>query len=183
MSATAEKQMSADEFLAWAEGQEGRWELHEGAVVAMAPERVAHGRVKGNAYFSLRAAIDRAGVPCRALPDGLSVRISERTVVEPDGLVYCGPQLGPDALEIPNPIIVVEVLSPSTAAYDHGPKLAGYFSLLSLMHYLILDADRRVLIHHRRGVGDVIETRILSDETLRLDPPGLELPIAGFFAP
>ena len=182
MSAPAKKPMSADEFLTWAEDQEGRWELHDAAVIAMAPERVAHGQVKGNAYFCLRAAISRAGAPCQALPDGLSVRISERTVFEPDALVCCGSPLSPAALEIPAPIIVVEVLSPSTAAYDHGPKLTGYFSLPSVTHYLILDADRRVVIHHKRGGGEVIETRILSDGELRLDPPGLGIPVAELFA-
>jgi Uma2 family endonuclease len=84
-------------------------------------------------------------------------------------------------LEVPTPIIVVEVLSPSTAGDDHGPKLTGYFSLPSVTHYLILDADRRVAIHHKRGVGDVIETRILSEGILRLDPPGLEIPIVELF--
>ncbi|HLW90315.1 MAG TPA: Uma2 family endonuclease [Roseiarcus sp.] len=174
--------MSADEFPAWAEGQEGRWELHDGAAVAMAPERVAHLQTKGEAYLSLRSALDRSRAPCEALPNGAAVRISERTVFEPDALVYGGPKLPRDAIEVPNPVIVVEVLSPSTAAYDHGAKLTGYFSLPSVVHYLILDADRRVVIHHKRGSGDVIETRILSDGALRLDPPGLEIPIADVFA-
>jgi Uma2 family endonuclease len=181
MPVVAKDKMSADEFLAWAEGQEGRWELREGAAVAMSPERVTHGQVKGNAYFCLRTAIGRAGLPCQALPDGLSVRISDRTVFEPDALVYCGPQLPPGALEIPAPVVVVEVLSPSTAAYDHGAKLTGYFSLPSVNHYLIVDADRRVVIHHKRGQGDIIETRILADGVLRLDPPGLEAPVAEMF--
>ena len=61
-------------------------------------------------------------------------------------------------MEIPNPVIVVEVLSPSTAADDHGPKLDGYFALPSVAHYLILDADRRVMIWHKRGQAGAIET-------------------------
>lgn len=181
MTATAKKPMSADEFLAWAEGQEGRWELHDGAVVAMAPERVIHLRSKGKAFRSLQSAIERAKLPCEAFPDGASVRIHDQTVFEPDALVYCGPPLAPNSLEIPAPIIVVEVLSPTTTGYDHGPKLTGYFSLPSVVHYLILDADRQVTIHHKRGVGDVIETRILSEGILRLDPPRLEIPVAEFF--
>ncbi len=87
-----------------------------------------------------------------------------------------------NAIEAVNPVIVVEVLSPSTVARDHGAKLTGYFSLPSLVHYLILDPDRRVLIHHKRGQGDIIETRILTEGLLRLDPPGLEAPVADMFA-
>jgi Uma2 family endonuclease len=177
----AKSKMSADEFLAWAEDQEGRWELHDGAVVAMSPERVAHLQAKGRVFRSLQTAVERARLPCEAFPDGASVRIHERAVFEPDALVYCGPLLAPDAIEIPNPIVVVEVLSPNTAAYDHGAKLAGYFSLVSVMHYLIVDADRRVVIHHKRGQGDLIETRILAEGLLRLDPPGLEAPVAEMF--
>ena len=94
----------------------------------------------------------------------------------------CGPPPPGDALEITDPVIVVEVLSPSTAAIDHGPKLMGYFSLPSLAHYLILDPERRVAIHHKRGQGDIIETRILSEGVVRLDPPGIEAPVAEMFA-
>ena len=87
-----------------------------------------------------------------------------------------------DAMEIPNQVIVVEVLSPSTAADDHGPKLDGYFALPSVAHYLILDADCRVTIWHKRGQAGAIETRVVRDGVIRLDPPGLEAEAAEFFA-
>ena len=77
---------------------------------------------------------------------------------------------------------MVEVLSPSTAAIDHGRKLSGYFSLVSVQHYLILDPDRRVVIHHKRGSGDAIETRVLID-VARLDPPGFEVAVEALFPP
>jgi Uma2 family endonuclease len=182
MPAVAKEKMSADEFLVWAEAQEGRWELHDGALVAMSPERVAHSRTKGEAFRSLKAAIDRAGSACEALPDGAAVRVAQGTIFEPDALVYCGPRLPPETPEVANPVIVVEVLSPSTAARDHGAKLTGYFSLPSVMHCLILDPERRVLIHHKRGQGEILETRILTEGLLRLDPPGLEAPVADMFA-
>jgi Uma2 family endonuclease len=182
MSVVAKEKMNADEFLLWVEAQEGRWELHDGAPIAMSPERVIHAETKHRATQTLARAIDDARAPCRALPDGLGVRISAKTVFEPDALVYCGPRLAPETIEISNPTIVVEVLSPNTAARDHGAKLTGYFSLPSVMHYLILDPERRVLIHHKRGQGDIIETRILIEGLVRLDPPGLEAPVADMFA-
>ena len=183
MSAVVKKKMTAGEFLAWGEGQDGRWELQDGALVAMAPERVAHTETKGEVFSALKNAIAAAKTPCRALIEGVSVRVDPGTVFEPDVLVYCGARLSPDALEIPDPIVVVEVLSPSTAARDHGVKLTGYFLLPGLSHYVIVDPERRVLIHHKRGRGDVIETRVLSDGVLRLDPPGLEVAVADMFAP
>ena len=183
MPDVAEKLMTVDAFLAWAEGRDGRWELFDGRPIAMAPERAAHLEAKAQAWAGLQRAIERAKAPCRALPDGATVRVSRRTAFEPDALVYCGPRLSPEAIEIPNPVVVVEVLSEGTARRDHGPKLSGYFSLASVAHYLILDPEARVLIHHRRGQGDVIETRILTDGPLRLDPPGLDLAVEDLFPP
>ena len=148
----------------------------------MSPERAADALTKYAAQKALEAGILRAGLPCRIFPDGMTVRITARTAFEPDGLVVCPPPADLNTMEIPNPVVVVEVLSPSTAADDHGVKLDGYFSLRSVQHYLILDADRRVMIHHRRGQAEAIETRILRDGVFRLDPPGLEAEVAGFFA-
>ena len=72
-------------------------------------------------------------------------------------------------------MIVVEVLSPTTSARDVGAKLADYFRLPSVRHYLIARTDRPTIIHHRRGDGEVIETRIVTAGTLQLDPPGITL--------
>ena len=113
----------------------------------------------------------------------MAIRIDARATYEPDASVVCGPRVAPDAIEIDNPVIVVEVLSPSTAAIDHGRKLSGYFSLASVQHYLILDPDRRVVIHHKRGSGDAIETRVLTEGAARLDPPGFEVAVEALFPP
>ena len=125
-------------------------------------------------------------LPCEALPCGVYVfphhPVRHNRAFVPDALVVC-PPAPPEAVVIDNPIIVVEVLSPATAALDHGIKLEGYFSLPSLAHYLILDADRRVVIHHKRGHGDVIETRIVRAGALTLSPPGVEVRIDDLFGP
>src|SRR5215469_10151603 len=107
--------MTVDEFLPWAEAQgHGRYELHDGLVVRMAPERAGHWKAKGAAFLALRDAIKTAGLGCHAVPDGATVRISPRTAFEPDALVYCGEEVPDHSLEVPNPVIVVEVLSPGT---------------------------------------------------------------------
>ena len=72
-------------------------------------------------------------------------------------------------------MIVVEVLSPSTRRVDAALKLAGYFSVQSVEHYLIVDPDEPLVIHHARGDGKVIATRIIREGEVRLDPPGLGL--------
>jgi Uma2 family endonuclease len=180
MADAVKSDLDVDAFLQWTEGRDGRWELREGRPVLMAPGRAAHALTKYAAQKALEAAILDVGLPCRMFPDGMTVRISARTAFEPDALVVCPSPPDLDTMEVPNPIVVVEVLSPSTAADDYGVKLDGYFSLPSVEHYLIVDPDRRVMIHHRRG-RDAIETRILRDGLLRLDPPGLEVEVATFF--
>ncbi len=180
---TALKKMTSDEFLLWAEGKDGRWELHDGAPVMMSPERVLHGDTKGQTYSALREAVRSAGLNCKVYPDGVAVRIDAMTNYQPDASVTCGPRPPADALAITDPIVVVEVLSPSTAAIDHGRKLSGYFSLPSVEHYLILDPERRVVIHHKRGQGEAIETRVLTGGATRLDPPGLEVAVEALFPP
>jgi Uma2 family endonuclease len=186
---TALKQMTVDEFLLWAEGKEGRWELHDGvpvvissaAPVMMWPERAAHIRTKFSAAKALDGAVVTAGLPCEVFADGMAVRIDAGTIFEPDASVACGPRRPDETIAIDNPVIVVEVLSPSTAAIDHGRKLSGYFSILSVQHYLILDPERRVVIRHKRGSGDAIETRVLTGGDVRLDPPGFEVAVEALF--
>lgn len=174
--------MDVDTFLPWAEKRGGRWELRDGQPVMMAPERAAHALTKLSAQIALREGIHRAGLRCQLYPDGMTVRITARSAFEPDALVVCPAPADLNTLEIPNPVVVVEVLSPSTAADDHGVKLDGYFSLPSVCHYLILDPDRRVMIHHRRGHAGAIETRVLREGKAILDPPGFDADVAAFFA-
>ena len=181
MTAIPQPKMTVDEYLAWAEGRPGRFELYAGVVYAMTPERAEHATVKFGVQTALLSGIRRAGLPCHMLPDGMTVRVDDDTAHEPDALVYCGEKLPGSAIEVPNPVIVVEVLSPSTRRIDASAKLAGYFRVPSVHHYLIVDPDRRLVIHHARGEGDVIATRIVREGALRLDPPGLEVTVGEMF--
>ena len=98
-----------------------------------------------------------------------------------------------DSLEVPNPVIVLEALSPGTQMIDMRDtlalspigllerKLRGYFTVPSVRHYLILDPEKQMVIHHARGDGDALQTRLSSTGELRLDPPGIVLNVQGFF--
>ena len=181
MAAVTQQKMTVDEYLAWAEGRPGRYELYAGFVYAQAPERARHAEVKFAVQRALLEGVRRAGLPCHMLPDGMTVRIDRHTAHEPDALVYCGPKLADTAVEVPSPVIVVEVLSPSTRHIDASAKLGGYFAVASVRHYLIVDPDRPMVIHHARGDGDQIATRILHGGTLRLDPPGIDVMVGDFY--
>lgn len=174
--------ITVDEFLAWGADRQGRHELLDGVVVAMAPERIAHAAVKGRVFRALGDAIAKAGKDCHVLPDGVGVKVSERRWYQPDALVYCGPAAPPADLFVANPIVVVEVASPSTAFIDEFEKLIGYFSLPSVQHYLIVNPNGPPMVHHQRQSDDTILTRIVPGGSIRLDPPGLELDVERCFA-
>lgn len=177
MSASLPKHMTGDDFIAWAMQQpEGQhYELVAGEVFAKAPERVAHARTKLRIAVQLSAAIRAAGAACESFGDGMAVRVDADTVYEPDAQVRCGPPLDDDAVQVTDPLVIVEVVSPSSHKRDTGSKLADYFRLPSLRHYLVVDTTRRVIVHHRRDEAGAIATSIVHDGPIRLDPPGIEL--------
>lgn len=181
MSALPTQKFTVDEFLVWAEGQPGRYELYAGRVYAMSPERAGHAKLKYLVQKELERAISAAGVGCFMLPDGMTVRVDVDTAHEPDALVYCGPEVPNDVLEIRNPVIVVEVLSPTTRRIDASAKLAGYFKVPSVQHYLIVDPEQRPAILHTSQADGTILTRLVSGGALPLDPPGITIDITRFF--
>jgi Uma2 family endonuclease len=184
MASAPLKRMTVDEFLVWTQTQPGRrFELVHGQPVAMSPERARHAEAKAEIYVALRGAIRQASLPCHVLPDGMTVRIDDETAFEPDAIVYCGPRIDDDSMVVPNPIIVVEVVSPSSQERDTGAKLAGYFQVPSVRHYLIVDPLGRLIIHHARQADATILTRIHTDGAIDLTPPGLALTLAEVFPP
>jgi Uma2 family endonuclease len=170
---------SREEFRLWYEDQPGRYERIDGRIVAMAPERGAHLMVKGAVYTALKRALAAAGLRCQALPDGATVETGDSDY-EPDATVNCGEPMGLDAIVVPNPVIVVEVLSPTTRSADTGAKLEGYFNVPSIAHYLIVHPTKRTVIHHRRN-GDGIDTRILASGPIVMDPPGITITVEEFY--
>ena len=174
--------MTVPQFLNWAAAQEaGRYELVGGEIVAMAPEPSEHVRAKRRAVDALEAAILRAGLPCEAFVDGLSVRIDEETSYVPDALVNCGERIAGEAMLAPNPVIVVEVLSPATRSLDKTVKLANYFRVPGLSHYLIVDLGSRQVVHYGRHPDGTITVAIVGSGEITLDPPGIAIGVQGLF--
>ena len=177
------QRMSRDEYRAWAVRQQsGRFERVNGVVVAMAPERAGHNDRKMLAWLVLRRAVSEAGLPCHVYGDGMTVEVDDSDY-EPDVVLHCGPELPDNALAVPDPLVIVEVLSPSTSGTDRAWKRGEYFRLASLRHYLIIWADKQQIVHHRRGDDGTIETRVLTGGTLRLEPPGIAVAIEDIYSP
>lgn len=104
MSTLAQRKMTVDEFLAWAEGREGRWELYNGVPYTTSPDTVGHGEVKMAIYMALRRAARTATQPCHIVGSGVGIRVSDSVMYVPDASAYCGAELPDDAIEVPHPV-------------------------------------------------------------------------------
>ncbi len=78
-------------------------------------------------------------------------------------------------------MVVVEVTSPDTRSVDSGAKLAGYFRVPSIQHYLIPVTERRLAIHHRRREDGGGDTRMVASGRLELAPPGIAVSVNELF--
>jgi Uma2 family endonuclease len=175
--------MSREAYREWVQTQPRcRFERIDGVVVAMAPERRIHADRKALAWLALRRAIAAAGVSCHVYPDGITVSVGESDY-EPDAVLRCGPPLPGDGVDVPDPLVVVEVLSPSTRGGDLVHKLVDYFKIPTMRHYLIIFADRPQLIHHRRAdETNGIDTQIVTRGDITLDPPGITITLDELYA-
>jgi Uma2 family endonuclease len=182
MSDLPAHRMTRAQFYAWA-GQQprGRFELEEGRVVAMAPERVQHARTKLRTARALEDAIAAAGLPCEVLVDGVAIEIGDNSAYEPDVFVTCGAPLDGDAIAVADPVIVVEVGSPSTSRIDQTTKFVAYMHAPTIRHYLVVLPDQRILVHHRKEEDGTLRSAILREGPLTLDPPGLTVQVEALF--
>jgi Uma2 family endonuclease len=182
MSAPAKHRLTIPEFLDWAAGREGKYQLVRGEVFAMAPESIQHARVKATMWAALQAGIKAAGLPCEAIIDGPGVAIADDTCYIPGVSVNCGERAAGNVRLVPNPVAVVEVLLPSTEHFDSSDKLLDYFAVPSIRYYVIVSVKKRAISHHKRIDGPVIPTQILRDGELVLDSPGIAISVAEIFA-
>ena len=112
---------------------------------AMAPQRLQHLLVKFAVARALDDAVRAAGLPCTVFPDGAGVSISDKTLRIPDASVQCGVDFDLYSMILQAPLIVVEVVSPSSERKDTHIKLIEYFSVPSIRHYLIVLPEEGVI--------------------------------------
>jgi hypothetical protein len=175
--------MTAEGFIAWAIEQPAGWrELAARDAAAAAPERAAHHQAMGELFLGLRAAIAGRGLSCETFSDGMAVRVDEHALYEPHVSVRRGRRPGDGATGFCDPVILAEVLSPSTRAQDSGPRFADDLRLSSPRCDQILRTDARAVIHRGRDEAGIIISAALREGTPALDPSGLNPDVAALFA-
>lgn len=151
--AKAADSMTPDEYLDWEEGQPEKSEYVDGQVYAMSGGTDAHVTITGNLFAMLRNHM--RGGPCRAFVANMKVRVSPQgPFFYPDVVVTCDDRDRTHELFKEHPLLVVEVLSPSTAAFDRGRKFAWYRQIEELREYVLVDAEARsVECFRKNGEG------------------------------
>ncbi len=159
MGAPVEK-LTLRGFIDWENAQSDRHEYFQGNVYAMTGARRAHGEVVGNLFAALKQHL--RGRPCRAYVEGMKLQVADDAVFYPDIFVTCDAADLRTDMVFRAPTLVVEVLSPSTAAFDQGLKFSSYRRLSSLKEYVLIDPDTRNVAVFRRNAEGLF---VLHDQT------------------
>ncbi|HWQ31771.1 MAG TPA: Uma2 family endonuclease [Blastocatellia bacterium] len=152
MNAIPKHRYTLEEYIELDKNSEERYEYFDGEVFAMAGGTINHGRISSNVHFALRQRL--AGKGCEAFTAETRIRVPAALPYRyPDVSVVCGPVKieeiqGQEMLV--NPVLLVEVLSTSTAAYDHGDKFSAYQSIESFREYLLISQERPHVVQYVR---------------------------------
>lgn len=178
--------MTVDEFFDWpGDGTETRYDLYEGEPRAMAPASPVHGLIQANAAGMFREHLRAAGRRCPVMTEAaLTPRLgADINLRIPDVVVTCSP-LGPKDRVVAEPLLIVEVLSPSNERVTQG-NVWSYSSIPSVRQILLLRSDRvqaEVAMKDADGVWPVYRRVYLAGSSLTLESIGLTAAVEDFYA-
>lgn len=135
------KYLSPDEYLEQERVAESKHEYFKGELVAMAGASLAHNRIVSNVIRKVGNLLEGTG--CEILPSDLRISISsEQTFTYPDASIICGePQMLDDRFDtIKNPMVIFEVVSPSTENNDRGRKFFFYMQIPAFKEYILINS-------------------------------------------
>lgn len=172
MTEALPKPWTVEDFLEWEAQQPERYEFIDGLILGMVGGSAAHATIRDNITGALRARL--RGTPCRAFGESLKV-VTDIASHYPDVVVTCAP-VHPTDDQIREPVVVIEVLSRTTADRDRSAKWVGYQDVPSLQHYVLVAQDRRRVELFTR-TGDSWNLRIIRAPAHRVVLPaiGIEL--------
>jgi Uma2 family endonuclease len=178
MAEAAERRWTVEEFLTWDDGTDRRHELVDGRIVATAPPSEAHATIVPNLAMVLHHQLQ----PGHRVLGEFGVRLEGRddTFYQFDLAVTCAPA---DASRryVAEPILIVEVLSPSTQLHDRGRKLDDYRQLPSVKEILLVGSEQRRVQHWRRDGPRWIVEDLIGDADLRLAATPDPIPLAAIY--
>ena len=172
---------SVKDYLQQEQETDRKWAYHDGQIQALAGGTLNHGILCGNAFGELRSGLKNKQSNCKPYTSEIKIYIEKKnSYVYPDAMVICG------ALEtskeeinsVTNPILIVEVLSKSSARYDRGDKFYLYRQLPSFKEYVIIEQKRYIVdVQYKSEGSDLWQiTRYEGiDKTIKLQSIGIEI--------
>lgn len=172
--------LSVAEYLAGEKENPIKHEYVDGQVYAMAGSSDRHNLLAGNIFVRLHAQV--SGGPCQVFMADMKVRVAPTVYYYPDVVVACDPP-GANAYLRAEPILLVEVISPSTERIDRHEKLAAYQAMPSLREYVLLAQDRMQVELYRRQANGEWHWAVYAepDESIQLEAVDLNLTVADIY--
>jgi len=178
MNLALRKPMTLAEFLEWEERQPLRYEFDGVGPVAMVGGSVRHAQIQRNLAFALTARL--RGKPCQFLGSDLKIQTEEDHARYPDGIVICSPLTGGETI-VDAPVVIFEVLSPSTTNTDRFVKAREYQGMPSVKRYVMLEQDSINAVVYARPGETWTHEILVADSILALPEIGVELPLAELY--
>ncbi len=178
MNLALRKPMTLAEFLEWEERQPMRYEFDGVGPVAMAGGSVRHAQIQRNLAFTFTARL--RGRPCQFLGSDLKIQTEEDHARYPDGIVICSPLTGSETI-VDAPVVIFEVLSPSTTHTDRFVKAREYQRMPSVQRYVMLEQDSVNAVVYARSGETWTHEILIADSVLALPEIGVELPLAELY--
>ncbi len=183
-SAATKRRFTAQEYLALERKSATRNEYYNGEIFAIAGASREHNLIAGNVNAEIRNQIlDR---PCESYPSDMRVYIEATGLYTyPDVTVVCGePRFqGSEVDTLLNPTVIIEVLSPTTEAYDRGVKFRHYRRIGSLREFVLVSQDRMMVERYTRQGNDwVLSDMTDAEQILKLESIGCQIPLGRIYA-
>ena len=145
MKAKKLPKLTLTEYIAQEQESDTKYEYHDGKIFALAGGSINHGLLCGNIYSEIRSELKKKKSKCKSFTSEIKLNIKDQnSYVYPDTMVVCGDieRSEQDEHSVVNPILIVEVLSKSTANYDRGDKFFLYKQILTLQEYVLIEQDK-----------------------------------------
>jgi len=178
MNLVLRKPMTLAEFLEWEERQQLRYEFDGVGPVAMTGGTYGHSAIQRNLAIAVGGRL--RGKPCQFHGSDLKFQVAEGHVRYPDGMVVCSP-VDRTATVVHHPVVVFEVLSPSTTRNDRIVKAREYQATPSVQRYVMLEQDSVNAVVYARSCEAWTHEILVADSMLALPEIGVELPLAELY--
>ena len=179
MNVALKRPWTTEQFLAWEERQELRYEFDGFQAIAMVGGTAAHSAIQRNLIYALTGGL--RGKPCQPHGSELKIRVADRPIRYPDAFVVCTP-VPPRATVVSDPVVIFEVLSESSATDDFVKKNAEYSATPSVKRYVVLQqAKTAAVVFLRKGDDWVADLLTGDDAILRMPEIDLDIPLSEIY--